>query len=361
MAPTQPHPFHPLGVTFTTLALLSSPPLLADENWIGARPDAHAPIGVMADHAHKNGEWMFGYRYMRSEQSGLIDGTDSVSVQQTYGSIASGGYGYHDAPLEMRMEMHMFELMYALDDTMTLMAMLPYQKMQMSMELHQHGSNPPVRYGMESEGIGDLELSTLLRLTPVAAPEQIHLNLGISLPTGSITEEDAMPHGPGGSFIDMRMEYPMQLGSGTYDLLPGITYFAQHGDCSWGGQGIATLRLGRNSADYSLGDRIDLTGWFAYRFSPSWSGSVRLNGASWGDIDGRDSRLSPTMSPASNPEAQAGERVEAAMGLNYRVPTGNLAGHRFGIELAKPLWERLDGPQLESDWSLVAGWQYAFK
>lgn len=170
-----------------------------------------------------------------------------------------------------------------------------------------------------------------------------------------------MPHGPGGSFIDMRMEYPMQLGSGTYDLLPGITYFAQHGDCSWGGQGIATLRLGRNSADYSLGDRIDLTGWFAYRFSPSWSGSVRLNGASWGDIDGRDSRLSPTMSPASNPEAQAGERVEAAMGLNYRVPTGNLAGHRFGIELAKPLWERLDGPQLESDWSLVAGWQYAFK
>ena len=37
---------------------------LADDNhWVGARPDSHAPIGVMADHAHKGGEVMLSYRY----------------------------------------------------------------------------------------------------------------------------------------------------------------------------------------------------------------------------------------------------------------------------------------------------------
>lgn len=363
MARSRPHPsIHSHSIALLgAFGLLCAQLVQADEGWMGARPDAHAPLGVMADHVHKSGEWMFGYRYMRSEQEGLIDGTDSVSVQKTYGSLASGGYGYHNAPLDMRMEMHMFELMYAPSDQLTLMAMLPYQKMNMTMELHPHHPNPPVRYSMESAGVGDLELSALLRLTPTAAHEQLHLNLGISLPTGSITEEDAMPHGPGGSFIDMRMEYPMQLGSGTYDLMPGATYFVQRGNYSWGGQGIATVRLGQNSEEYSLGDRIDLTSWLGYRFSPTWSGSVRLSGASWGDIDGKDPKLPATMSPASNPDAQSGERVEAGLGLNYRISTGTLAGHRLAIELLKPLWERLDGPQLETDWSLVAGWQFAFK
>ncbi|MEL7113935.1 MAG: transporter, partial [Pseudomonadota bacterium] len=29
----------------------------------------HAPIGVMADHRHKKGEWMFSYRYMYMDMS----------------------------------------------------------------------------------------------------------------------------------------------------------------------------------------------------------------------------------------------------------------------------------------------------
>ena len=30
----------------------------------GGRPDSHAPIGVMGDHMHKEGEYMISYRYM---------------------------------------------------------------------------------------------------------------------------------------------------------------------------------------------------------------------------------------------------------------------------------------------------------
>lgn len=34
------------------------------------RADGHAPIGVMGDHTHAAGEWMFSYRYMRMEMGG---------------------------------------------------------------------------------------------------------------------------------------------------------------------------------------------------------------------------------------------------------------------------------------------------
>ena len=55
-----------------------------------------------------------------------------------------------------------------------------------------------------------------------APMHQIHLNAGISLPTGSIDVED-----------QGLLPYPMQLGSGIYDLLPGITYNGQAHQFSW--------------------------------------------------------------------------------------------------------------------------------
>ena len=124
-----------------------------------------------------------------------------------------------------------------------------------------------------------------------------------NLPTGSITEKDSMPHGHDGAPMQMRMEYPMQLGSGTYDLKPGLTYTGQGERWSWGAQGIATIRTGENDEGYTLGNRTDLTGWVAYGWTPAVSTSLRLAAASWGNIDGQDKQVSPTMSPAADPRA----------------------------------------------------------
>ena len=33
---------------------------------------------------------------------------------------------------------------------------------------------------------------------------------------------------------------------------------------------------------------------------------------------------------------------------------------RFGVEMTWPFYQTLDGPQLERDWQLTAGWQWAF-
>ena len=50
--------------------------------WNSARPDAHAPIGVMGDHNHNAGEFMFSYRYKLMEMNGNRIGTNKVSNQR---------------------------------------------------------------------------------------------------------------------------------------------------------------------------------------------------------------------------------------------------------------------------------------
>jgi len=83
--------------------------------WTSARPDGHAPIGVMGDHTHEVGEVMFSYRYMVMDMDGLIDGSDSISRADVFAE------GFAVTPTEMTMEMHMFGLMYAWSDELTLM------------------------------------------------------------------------------------------------------------------------------------------------------------------------------------------------------------------------------------------------
>lgn len=340
------------------LCLCAAPAAHADAPQV-ARADGHAPIGVMADHLHRGGEWMVGYRFMRTYQDELRDGTGHVGKRAAYSSVAAGGYGYHDAPTRMAMNMHMLELMYGWSDRLTLMLMAGYVDMSMDMELHAHGHAPPVPFRMDSSGWGDTELAALFDAGHTRRGRWVG-KLGLGLPTGSITERDAMPHGPHGAMIPMRMEYSMQLGSGTYDLRPAITYSEQRDRWSWGTQASAVLRLGENDQDYRLGHRGELTAWAARVVTPAISTSVRVVGSRWGNIHGMDDRIDPDMSPAADPDAQGGQRVELGLGANLRVPSGALAGQRLAVELLRPVYEDLDGPQLGNEWTLNAGWQYAF-
>lgn len=152
----------------------------------------------------------------------------------------------------------------------------------------------------------------------------------------------------------------MQLGSGTFDAMPGLTYLGQSEDWSWGGQGIGTIRLGRNSAEYSLGDRLDVTAWGARKWSDWLSTSLRVSGHFWSNIDGADPELNPAMIPTADPDRRAGERVDLGLGVNLYCRKGALAGHRFAFEFEVPVFQDLDGPQLETDWLFTLGWQYPF-
>ena len=150
----------------------------------------------------------------------------------------------------------------------------------------------------------------------------------------------------------------MQLGSGTFDLTPSITYTMGHENWALGSQLNATLRLGRNSNDYSLGNAIALSGWGSYQLSDGISTSLRLNASQWGNIDGADNALNANLVPTSRTDLRGGKRVDALIGVDFSLP--EMQGHRLAVEGGAPIYENLDGPQLSTDWRLSAGWQLAF-
>jgi hypothetical protein len=331
---------------------------------------SQAPIGVMGEHTHERGRFMLSYRYMFMRMDGIKDGDDKVSAS----SVLSR---FMVAPLHMNMQMHMVGAMFALTDKINLMAMVPY--VQISME---HLMRNGEKMTEETSGLGDIKLSGLCKFAEVVSGRTHHafiLNMGVSLPTGSIKKRgaahashDDQMHMMGDSHDDMggdmggdgsaRLSYPMQLGSGTVDLLPGLTYTGSQGAWHWGSQAMGTIRLGENDNDYRLGNRFAFTTWGARNLSEWVSASLRLNLEVWGNIHGRDPQIDPTVSPMADPKRQAGRRLSALFGLNFYTTKGPrlLRGHKFGVEGGFPLYEHLDGPALETDFVLTAGWQYAF-
>ncbi len=306
------------------------------------------PIGVMGAHIHHPGGSMFSYRYMTMEMKGNRDGTDRVGKNEVHQEFMV-------APERMTMEMHMVGAMYAPRPDLTFMAMVPYLIIEMDNERKMMMNL--TKFTTKSEGVGDVKMSALYHFFRSGHHDFIAYG-GMSLPTGSIDRKDDTPTGK-----NQHLPYPMQLGSGTFDLLPGITYLGTGDPWFWGAQGIATLRLGENSNNYSLGNRLDLTGWITRRVNNNLNLSVRLDGKSWGNIDGADSDLSPmmtTMTPTADPDLRGGTRLDLLVGLAFDTSGGRHRGHRLTLEGGLPLYQRLNGPQLETDWRMTIGWQWTF-
>lgn len=316
-----------------------------------SRPDSHGPIGVMGEHTHSKGEWMLSYRYMDMEMDGNRSGTNRVSTQDVLSSFMV-------APLEMSMKMHMLGGMYAPSDKLTLMAMIPVVEFEMD-----HINRGGVDFTTESSGIGDIKIGGLYNISQNNGSNLI-ANFTLSLPTGSIDEKDQIP----GMMGDQQLPYPMQIGSGTYDLIPGITYTQLQDSYSWGAQAKATIRLSDNDNNYTLGDRYMLTAWTAKPVTEHISISARLSHDDWKDIDGADNQLNPMMVNALNgngtvatlrPDLRAGNRTDLGLGVNLIFGGEGVANHRIALEISQPVAQDLDGPQLETDKILTLGYQVA--
>ena len=324
------------------------------------RADGHAPIGVMGDHMHKAGEFMLSYRTMHMDMQGNRIGTDSVSPEE----IVTRVPGLRVVPTRMPMQMHMFGAMYAPTDWLTLMGMVNYIDKSMDHITFDTGTGTG-RVGTfttESKGFGDTSLTALIRVLEQTRPDgkdHVHINFGLSLPTGSITERDDILT-PKDTRPNVRLPYSMQLGSGTFDLLPGITYNGRDGDLSWGAQYRATLRLeDENDEGYRRGHVHKATAWLAYQWAPWISTSLRVAGSSEGRIKGIDSQIAAPVQTA-DPDNYGGERVDLFAGVNLVGQTGDLRGHRLAFEVGAPVYQDLNGPQMETDWTLTVGWQKAW-
>jgi len=152
---------------------------------------------------------------------------------------------------------------------------------------------------------------------------------------------------------NIKAGYPMQLGSGTWDLIPSITYADSTDRFGWGFQANYRWRLGENDNDYTLGNVLQALGWGKYAMTPKLSGIGKLTIADWGRIDGQDPELNPDLAPTTDPNATGGTRVDLSLGLNGVLGKA----HVLGIELGVPVYQDLNGPQLETDWIFSFSYQ----
>ncbi len=243
----------------------------------------------------------------------------------------------------------MLGVMYGVTDKLTLMAMTNYMDVSMDMD------SPSGIKKMQATGLGDSSFSALYQVyneEKGAGRANAHIGLGLSLPTGNIKKENG---------IGRYHSIPMQLGSGTYDLTPSVTYnhFINE-DWSWGALAQATLHTGTNDVGYTLGDSFNVTTWVARNINKNFSVSGRVNFKSWSGFDGQQNNgvfeLNPTMALPTDPENFGGTRTDLYIGLNYL----HESGVRLATELGKTIHQDLQGVQLGNDWSLNFGLQYAW-
>ncbi|MEQ1485496.1 DUF3570 domain-containing protein [Methyloglobulus sp.] len=386
---------------------------------------ANAPAGVMVAHTlDKAGDIMLGYRYMWNNQDGNMLHQDSaVSLANLQNKGCFSGQGHFNtclaAPKSMAMHMHMLDLMVAPTDWLTLMLMPQFVNMDMSLRgtpaftgggnLAHHIAN-----GHETGGIGDTGMYGLFKLWDNPS-HKVNLGLGFSAPTGDVDIQLRRAHHQDGGFV----HYNMQLGSGTWDFKPSLTYTGKTDKFSWGAQVSGTKRMeSSNKSGFALGDMFQGTAWGGYDLTNWLSASVRgvytWQGRTKGEYPRNKIDFVPTpeaeacpnesfiiddgngnisidqvgfnqciveirnankeglkaaiytddatyrSNPADLPSNSGGQYVDLGLGLNVNIPDGAFAGNRLAFEWLQPVYTRQTGYQLDRDGALSFTWSYGF-
>ncbi len=312
---------------------------LDDDHPHAPRPDTHAPAGLMGDHAHKAGEMMAEYKYMTMSMDDNRVGRTTVS--DAAAAMASGTT-FMVVGTRMHMDMHMLHVMYAPSDEVTLYAMPMWTSVTMD-----HRRMNGTTFRTHNEGFDDLAAGALWLLDKADSSEWI-ANLGFSVPTGDInnTTTRAMPG------METRLPYPMRLGSGTFDARPGLTWKGYRDDGSHGVQFQADLPIGTNYRGYSVGNSYAINGWYSWLLGERWSTSVRFEGLLRENFSGADPDLNPAMAPMARTDMRGGDAVNLGIGLLILLKDGS----RLNAEWVNPIYQDLDGVQLETDAMFFVSW-----
>jgi len=321
------------------------------------RPDGDAPLGVMTDHTHGKGQWMISYSFMEMMTSGNRNGTARISDDEIF-------QNYFASVDKMTMTMNMFMVMYGITDKLSVMAManINSNKMSMNMDptMQMHmadgGPMPPANMTSSTTGVGDTKLYATYNVQDKMS-SRILLGLGVSIPTGSIEQTALNVSGD-----TTKSTYSMQLGTGSFSIIPAVTYAGQESAYSWGVSAFANIVTGANSEGYQWGNQYTGTGWFSYKFSRWISASIRAEVGSTGKIMGYDNAIAlySANDPTANTGNYGGTHGTAFLGINFYVPDGSCKDLRLAIEYGIPFYQNLNGIQPSMQSSLEAGIRYMF-
>ncbi len=377
-------------VIYATLAVdLSAPALSAalpsnDEHGAAKTPVAlrRAPAGVQLDHLLADaGDMELGYHFsydMRGnamQRGGRRAGDTEVITHACDGTLCSL------TPRDSDTHVSTVDFMLGLSPRATMVLSGEYVNHDMPLRnldtdvQDALGVIPPDRisYTRSTGGLGDISLQFLYGLLATSGHE-VHAGLGFSAPTGSVEQRLAGSR-------DFSA-YDSQLGSGTWDFHPSMTYSGELLRFAWGTQLSGIKRIeSRNDAGYRLGDQLQASTWGSVRLTDWLSASIRGQYTEQGDVHGRfDSHSAPqvvgtrlvgtetqnvydyvdTASAISGPmdstASTGGQTWDVGFGVNAVIPQGLLRGNRLSVEWLEPIADHFKGYQLERQGSLQLSW-----
>ena len=331
-------------IALAVLGLTATAPLAAQQAWDGTRPDADAPYGVAADRLAERGHLTLGYRYVRAYQRAYRVEDHPVTTDSVL-------LTYPEAADQRTRQTHEFLLRFAASDRLSVSATVPVHSFEADNRTAAGGT-----FVTAASGMGDVSVDAAFRALAWNR-QQLLLLARATLPTGAIDVTDATPAGGAATLLP----YPMQLGAGSADLRPGITYLGQNNSVSWGAQFQMTLRLGDNDRGYHWGNGGMFTAWLAGRWADWISSSMRVEFRRFARIQGEDAGLDPAVTPEADRLNHGGTQVDGMIGTHVRVPGGFLGGARIGVEATLPMYVSLYGPQLRDRSIVTVGARYGFR
>ena len=315
------------------------------------------PAGVMISHVHPKKEWMLSYRYMQMGMGTPIQGENTVSELEIYNT-------YLAYTPSMQMDMHMVMGMVGITNRLTVMVMLNYISNTMEMKMlgnHTHtmsGMTMSANTGMRmnTNGLGDTKLQALYGIVKNST-SQVVLNMGASVPTGSIQQkgfnDDLF-------YAGSRLPYMMQLGSGSWYIIPGITYVTQKSKVAFSAQLQGIVRLNKNKVGYRFGNELTANTWLGYNWWKGFGSSVRIEGTWSGKIEGFDNTFYKYNEIAANSNNYGGIRFQGLVGLSYQFEEGFVTNHRLAVEYGLPIYQHIVGKQNKLLKTWMASWSYSF-
>jgi hypothetical protein len=306
-----------------------------------ATPWRRPPVSLRGGYTLDRGEVVLTYRFERLSHDDLQSSRTHVSPEALVPTP------YQAAPRDLDLDRHVFGALWSPVEQLTFQLELPFVRSRAD-QVYDPGTGLQ-RFDTVSSGFGDVMLWVLYRVYRDAHSD-LHLNLGLSFPSGSIGESQPPPDASADELE--RLSYPLQLGSGTVDLQPGFTYSGRYQAVGWGLQGLAVLRAGTNEFDYILGNAYEFSAWSGYAWSEWLSSSFLLRWRQRFEASGADPAIDPTWSPMADLENHALQRLDAVFGVAIAPTGGPLDRTRWVLDVGLPAYQKLEGVQPRARWLL---------
>ena len=345
------------------LVILIISPVQAYIGLCCAHCGGNMPLNVPGGGIPEPHEFRIKMSQMFMRMGPLINGTSDESTDGLLGSAADGLF--MAVPESMDMNMTMFSLAYSFSDDFALMGMASYKWNSMPMKFNSMMQTKTGNAGftMDSNGIGDIKLMGKYRIftnDTLAPTNQLSGIFGVSIPTGRIDER--FDNHPDSTNNGRFLPYKMQLGSGTFDPIMGLTYQGSIDPFWYGTNFLYYGRFYDNEEGYHQGNEVRLDFYSMYQFHQKSLVHLQLNGYYEGKysdepdaqkINGDGHRMfKPSngyKSPLFDPNNYGGTRVNITTGLQFQpIPL-----HIIEINASKPLYQNLRGPQLAEDYRVM--------